>query len=53
VSIVGYFSRRKLKSTIKALAQIKTPNYAAKYPNSGKVIYLLGIAFDETIRNGC
>ena len=38
-------------SAAEAIEQIKTRNYAAKYLASGKPIYLLGISFDETIRN--
>ncbi len=34
-----------------ALAQIKAKNYAQKYSNDGKTIYLVGINFDENKRN--
>jgi uncharacterized protein YehS (DUF1456 family) len=36
-----------------ALAQIKEKEYASKYRNEGKEIILLGINFDEELRNIC
>jgi len=39
--------------TENALTQIKEKNYAQKYLNEGKNIYLVGINFDEEERNIC
>jgi len=36
-----------------ALAQIKEKDYASKYMNDGKEIILVGINFDEEVRNIC
>ncbi len=33
------------------ISQIKAKNYAQKYSNDGKTIYLVGINFDEKKRN--
>ncbi|NCC52798.1 MAG: AAA family ATPase [Spartobacteria bacterium] len=42
----------KLQGTAEeAIAQIKAKHYAQKYENSGKIIRLIGAAFDETTRN--
>ena len=49
--IILEFKLAKYGSAAEAIEQIKTRNYAAKYLASGKPIYLLGISFDETIRN--
>ncbi len=49
--IILEFKLAKYGSACEAIEQIKTRNYAAKYLANGKPIYLLGIAFDETIRN--
>ena len=49
--IIIEFKLTKYGSAVEAIQQIKTRNYAAKYLSSGKPIYLLGISFDETIRN--
>ena len=49
--IILEFKLAKYGSAAEAIEQIKTRNYAAKYLASGKPIYLLGISFDEIIRN--
>ncbi len=49
--IIIEFKLAKYGSAADAIAQIKTRNYAAKYLSESKPIYLLGISFDEHIRN--
>jgi hypothetical protein len=41
----------KLQNTPSALAQIKLRNYAEKYRSKYKEIYLIGVEFDEKVRN--
>ena len=46
-----YIIEFKVDGAGKALQQIKDMNYAQKYQNTGKEIYLIGVDFDSSQRN--
>jgi uncharacterized membrane protein len=51
LTAVIYIVEFKMSTTAIALEQIRDRNCALAYQNRGKLILLLGIAFDRTTRN--